>query len=196
MTTAADQPGRRPLHALAMLLGHYSEIISPVTSLIILVTVIYRAVWARPVNAVSSTITVTIMAVVIATMLLKDFYHSRKLCLRCLKAAPMLDPQAAVDRHINALRRIHFARWRTFLLATVLIVAYVASSAAVASWPWPARAVLVVAGLVGFVGSLYMTYASFIHRRLYPWCPWCKRRGFGGEPLPEPTPDPTIKAIR
>jgi uncharacterized membrane protein len=194
--TTAEQPGRRPLHALAMLIGHYSTIVSPFGSLIIYATVIYRAVWMRPVNYFFAVITLVAMAVFVVALLLKDFYHGRQLCLRCLNAAPMLNPQAAVDRHINALRYVHFARVRAILLVALLIGSFTVSAGLLSGWPWPARAVLVAAATIGFVGVSYMDYASRMHQRLYPWCPWCKRRGFGGEPLPEPTPDPTIKASR
>lgn len=197
MTTAAENPDRRPLHAVAMLLGHYSVVIAPVNEFIMLATIIYRAGWAHRLGVVSAAITVAVMSVVVGGLLFKDFYHDRKLCLRCLDAAPMLDPQAAVDKHINALRSSHFRRKRVISLAFTLIVVYVAvSTIPLAGWPWPFRALLIVAGAAGFAGALYMDYATAMHSRLYPWCPWCKRRGFGGETLPEPTPDPTIKASR
>jgi peptidoglycan/LPS O-acetylase OafA/YrhL len=197
VTTAAENPGRRPLHALAMLLGHYITIITPINALIMFAVIVYRAVWAHRMGVVASAIAMAVMSVVFVALLLKDFYHDRRLCLRCLNAAPMLNPQAAVDKHIEALRSCHFRRWRVSSLAVVLIATFIVAVAVpLAGWPWPGRALLIVAGAVGFTAALYMDYATVMHSRLQPWCRWCKRRGFGGEPLPEPTPDPTAKASR
>jgi hypothetical protein len=196
VTTAADQPRRRPLHTLAMLLGHYSITVSPAASTVITAVVIYRAAWPRPADIVLLAITSAVTVVTLISQLCRDFYHDRQLCLRCLNDAPMLNPQAAVDKHINTLRRVHFARWRIALLPAFLLVPFIVAGMPLSGWPWPARAALIASAVLGYAGSLYMDYATVTHRRLQPWCPWCKRRGFGGEDLPAPVPDPTVKASR
>jgi hypothetical protein len=37
--------------------------------------------------------------------------------------------------------------------------------------------------------------SGIMHRRLRPWCPWCRPWDEGGDPelSPEPDPDPAVK---
>lgn len=114
-----------------------------------------------------------------------DGYHSRRLCWRCARHAPA-DPEASVARWRRAL-------WLHHRAGLVLLAGAVPVSGLLLSSHLPPGldiasdiGVIVVAGAASWSGIM--------HRRLRPWCPWCKPWGEGGdaEAVPDPDPDPAV----
>jgi hypothetical protein len=49
--------------------------------------------------------------------------------------------------------------------------------------------------VLGFLGGSVITYdwyLTFVHRRLKPWCPWCRDPGGDPDQVPERDPDPSM----
>lgn len=131
--------------------------------------------------------------------------HERTLCTRCAEITP-LDPQQATHRHRRALLAHH--GWvsdnetavRPLLRAAIintlgLLIVLGALGVMVASlWLSIPRWLTVVLSVVVVTGSLTWPYIAEIHRRLYPWCPYCKDDdGWDdhGDHEPSPTPQGT-----
>jgi len=113
-------------------------------------------------------------------------YHDKHLCLRDVRALPLLDPQGEIDRRRKHLRRFHqaFDDRRRFLWFT--IAALIPTMAIITlkhllhvgpdrQWDL-AAAGLYTAEMPLFV---YVIWTQHLHRRLQPWCPFCRRRGKG-----------------
>jgi len=112
-------------------------------------------------------------------------YHSRGLCWRCARHAPA-NPDASVARWRRALWLHH--KPGLVLLAGALPVAVLLLGSHFPRWLSVASdvCILVVAGSAFWSGIM--------HRRLRPWCPWCKPWDEGGdsEAVPDPEPDPAV----
>lgn len=124
--------------------------------------------------------------------------HDRQLCIRCAEAVP-LDTEAAVIRHRRALWIMHEPRTLrgNLILAGVLIAALLGwAIGLIVSMPWHLSSVIVFV-IIGF-GGIVAPWSEEWHRRLQPWCPQCRDdNGWDdGDVIPEPSPDPQIKADR
>jgi len=124
--------------------------------------------------------------------------HDRQLCERCVLAIP-LDTQAAVDKHRRALRIMHGPRTLrgNLILAGVLLACLLGWVVGLfISVPWY-LSVPIVMVIIGF-GGIVAPWSYEWHRRLQPWCPQCRDdNGWDDDDvIPEPSPDPQIKADR
>ena len=99
--------------------------------------------------------------------------HQEHLCERCIAASP-LDPQAAVTRWRRVLRLHHERRAVIALFGGIIVWDFVSDSL----FRHPPAWVLAVDALTMIIlGASYVV--TWQHRRLYPWCPFC-RWGDGG----------------
>jgi hypothetical protein len=164
--------------------GHYSiRVMIPAVALI----VFYNAA-GRPGgdNGVFSWVVSGVWILWFATVILDFSYHEERLCERCIAATP-LDPQKAVTRWDRFLRLYH--HMRVVKILTFAIIVWFFAGPWVGGHHWWAYAINVVAFLL--IGVTFtMTHT---HRRLYPWCPYCKWGG-RGEPEVVPDPDPAASA--
>lgn len=99
-------------------------------------------------------------------------YHQSHLCERCVAASP-LNPQAVAARRKGILRAHHARKAQLAVLA--FVVAWMVADPLMrhpAAWTYVLNALVLVA--LGVNGAV-----TWQHRRLYPWCPFC-RWGDGG----------------
>jgi hypothetical protein len=156
-------------------------------------------------------VTIGFFVVIVTSVWLsvRQHKHDRSLCERCIALTP-LDPERAVQNKARSLRRYHrllepvplVFSVRAAILQIVARVVICLVMLAVLGWwlfwglPNNAMAYVVVYAMVLFLGVL-SPYLTEIHRRLYPWCPFCKSTGGGwedgGDPEPSPTPVPTAE---
>lgn len=110
-----------------------------------------------------------------------------RLCIRCMEEVPA-DASRQAQRH-------RWGLWVNHLLDSmrgivVYIVAVIGFSALLTVMDWPPVASLPM-------DAFYLTfmYSVWVHHRLRPWCPYCRRWDDGGG-ISEPSPDPMIKATK
>lgn len=160
---------RRRWPAAALWLGHYSAV--PIWTAIAM-TLIDAALNAQ--RGVLEWITTAGWLAAVAALYIEAGYHREALCERCIAEAP-LDPQAAVAKRRHILRAYHAGR--RGVVAAIAVLACDAPLLFVNHRQPPAWAnALVAFGCLVFGMSIT---ASWQHRRLYPWCPFC-RWGEGG----------------
>lgn len=193
--TVNDEYDRRPVHRALMWLGHYYPRVSPVLYLSILAAAVV-GLWVSPTPpAVFLNLRVAATTVLLVMMTSRDFIHNRNLCLRDLNEAPLLDPQAAVEKHIGRLRRYHFHSWPVSIAMLVGLIGggLILGSAGVAyTWPWIVRAAITAVVTASTVMAVRFDRARVTHDRLQPWCPICRRRrGDDGDHVKPPTPTPS-----
>jgi hypothetical protein len=98
--------------------------------------------------------------------------HDRRLCELCMTHMP-LNPSLEVERHKWRFWVAHDGSEMRFVvpyLAVVFGSSFVVDY--IGKWTWAA----IQATLV------YLVLAQVTHRRLQPWCPWCRS---GGDSVPE-----------
>lgn len=177
-----DQPRRD--NRFFMWAGHYSiRMMIPAVALIV---VFDLAGHPGGDNGVLSWVVTGVWFAWFATMMIDMNYHESRLCERCITVTP-LDPQKAVARWDRVLRLFHSKR--TLILITVGIISWFFIGPQVQHHQWWGNVidVLSLALIAVIVGTMH------IHRRLYPWCPYC-RWGDGGEPeiVPDPAPAESV----
>jgi hypothetical protein len=181
MTASEDRPvtaGSRPGRAarLAIWAGHYHLffLTAAVLTTIASAAAASRAGWLDDLTDAA----MLAWVVAICCDLLR---HQGQLCARCIAQAPVLNPQAAVDRWRWALRWEHHEVLR--LLPPVFLIFWIIGSTAAEIttrdtrlWrePWQLAG---YATLITLVGVIWVV--SVQHRRLRPWCPYCR---WGQEP--------------
>ena len=103
--------------------------------------------------------------------------HDRRLCEQCVAAMP-LNPSEQATRYRRRFWTAHSLSEPRYLLPylTVLIGSNFATSG-------PGR----VAWALIQSSMIYLIAAQATHRRLQPWCPWCREDG-GGEHVAEEPP--------
>jgi hypothetical protein len=124
-----------------------------------------------------------------AAFILDKMYHEPRLCERCITASP-LDPQAAVDRWRQALRWEHGRRVKILLL--LACVAWFFTAGFRGAHPGALYGAIDAVALL-VLASSYV--AMYVHRRLYPWCPWCHWDDGGPREL-VPDPDPEDHGVK
>jgi hypothetical protein len=109
-------------------------------------------------------------------------HHQKMLCERCISAAPTLDPESAVRRWRRALRAHHAQRAMVTAMAIVLAaIFYLGTVKHEHPWQYALDAVAVTAlGASCVIG--------YQHRRLYPWCPFCRWDKGGDKEIVPPVP--------
>jgi hypothetical protein len=106
-----------------------------------------------------------VFAVGIIAALAGAHRHKAVLCEACIADFP-LDGEAQATKHVRWLRFIHHGRLRarsSMLLLALLLVSF---------YP-PLSWVIVAAWFI----ALADVRANGVHRRLEPWCPWCRNGG-------------------
>lgn len=177
-------------YRMAMWVGHYEPHATSVFHAVILGQVACGLWLPVSVNKITSGVTAAVLALLIVAMLCSDFVHGRNLCPRDLDDA-LLDPQGAVDKNMRRLVWMHRPKVRLLHAEAAFVVVGVLMISSLAyGWPWPARAVLMVAATTGVALAGYSSMAMRTHRRLYPWCPLCRRGGGGGTWSRVPDPQP------
>lgn len=111
-----------------------------------------------------------------------DHYHQHRLCPRCTAATP-LDGLATAKRHHRWLQLHHWAAER-FGYPLILIAAAVAYLGLdTPRWVYPVYALWAL-----------VAYANLRHRPVEPWCPQCRRWGWGTADDTDPVPPPVFAA--
>jgi len=111
------------------------------------------------------------------------------LCLRCMRETP-LDPQRQVARNKWFLWEFHCSRGLSWtVLAGCLALSMVGNSM---------QGLALVLCKVPMDAMFFtLLWGTWIHHRLQPWCPYCRRRwGNGGDVELVPDPDPAEKGVR
>jgi hypothetical protein len=105
--------------------------------------------------------------------------HDRGLCEHCMASMP-LNPSELAGRSRRRFWISHTGTERRYVIPYLVVL--IASNFA----PGPS-------GLVFWIivqsSLIYLILAYSTHRRLQPWCPWCRNDGGGGEDEPA-RPDP------
>lgn len=164
----------------AMWLGHYS---TPALLAAVVASVADDAM-GQPGGAVQW-ITIAVWALWLAAWLADGGVHQERLCERCIAASP-LDPQAAVDRWRRVLRLHHERRVMIAVLGAVVVWDVMAGRL---HHP-PAWALAVSALTSVALGASYAV--TWQHRRLYPWCPFCRWDEGGAEEVSPDVPAPAV----
>jgi hypothetical protein len=103
--------------------------------------------------------------------------HDRRLCERCVLAMP-LDPAGQARRYQRRFWTAHTGSEPRFLVPYVVVL--VSSNFAVST-----------VGRIGWallqLSMAYLILSQSTHRKLQPWCPWCRDEG-GGEDVDETPP--------
>ncbi|TLH64287.1 hypothetical protein C1S80_12825 [Mycolicibacterium aubagnense] len=108
---------------------------------------------------------------------------STALCIPCVRDMPVDAPDRA-RRQKLLLRLSHFgSTWVGF--ATLLFFCAGVPAIVRALYPNAAPELLQIPGLVWIVP---LVYARSIHRKLRPWCPYCRDWREGGDYEPSPAP--------
>lgn len=132
-----------------------------------------------PPQALALTAPLSLVALVITSWLLMR-RHDRGLCEHCMAAMP-LNPSAQATRYQRRFWVSHTGTERRYLIP-YLVVLFGSNFA-------PGTA-----GRVGWVvvqsSMIYLILAYSTHRRLQPWCPWCRQGGGGSDAEDPVTPDP------
>jgi hypothetical protein len=105
--------------------------------------------------------------------------HDVSLCELCIAGAPVLDPQGAVKHNRWLLKAFHWERVNAIATLAVIAWLFTPDLRKGAIWRgWDTAGDVVAFSLISAV--LYLTW---VHYRLKPWCPYCKRGpgGRGGE---------------
>lgn len=134
-------------------------------------------------GAFALTVPLALLLFVLATWLMMR-RHDRRLCEHCMAALP-LNPSERATRYARRFWLAHAGS------EPRLVVPYLAALVGVNFVPGPVGRLL-WALLQGSMIYLLLAYST--HRRLQPWCPWCRGGGGGGgedddDPVsPDPVP--------
>lgn len=122
---------------------------------------------------------VALISFVLASWLLMR-RHDRGLCEHCMAAMP-LNPSEQAVRYRRRLWLLHTGAERRFVIPYLVVL--IGSNFA----PGPSGQLF---WALMQTSMIYLILSYSTHRRLQPWCPWCRGDG-GGEDAEEPaTPDP------
>lgn len=171
MTTGSGEPPmttlqRRVAHAMPWL---------------IIAVVVERVLWYA--DRVPNLVDLAV-ALVIVGAYFTMIYHfvTPRLCLSCLRNAP-LDPQGEVNQWDILLRWRHLPTGKNVrIMLAALALTYVGIF--IDGW------VSVLFRIPFDALWLGQMYAFWMHHRLQPWCPYCRRWDEGGDPELVPDPDP------
>ncbi len=128
-------------------------------------------------GAFGLTVPVALFGMVIASWLLMRA-HDRRLCEACMSAMP-LDAAQQAARYSKRFWMAHTGSEPRFLVPYLIVL--LASNFATST---AGRALWVLMQL----SMIYLILSYSTHRRLQPWCPWCRGGGGGGEDVDETPP--------
>lgn len=176
----------RIAHRMAMWFGHYN-----VHAAILGFAVVILGGFVLALDGLPSWLDLTVRALTVAAIAasaygtFSRYYHDRNVCDRHIIEAPLDDPDGAVQRNRRKLRLFH--RLTPGMVMKVAVVFLVAS--ALMQFVFHVPTVVLHLPLIGFASALsYLAWSCVVHRRLEPWCPYCRRGG--GDDGFEPV-DPT-----
>lgn len=106
-----------------------------------------------------------------------DFRHRAILCARCIAQFVVNGSEEAAQR----IKLLWIYHYHTLTICGIWIVAAILSG--FTSW------FLLLAGAAGLTDF----YIEKTHRRLVPWCPYCRRRDDDDEEVPTPVPTRTAE---
>ncbi len=133
----------------------------------------------RPLDgALALTVPLALLAFVVATWVMMR-RHDRRLCEHCMATMP-LNPAAVAERYARRFWVTHAGS------EPRLVIPYLAALVAVNFVP---GALGRVAWTLLQLSMIYLVLSYATHRRLQPWCPWCRDDGGGGDDDPV-SPDP------
>lgn len=183
MTASGDEPRPGRGDGADMFLGHHSDLIYLALAG---VSVAYDVIGEAAEHGPLRWAYLAPSALFLYSLFAGVTVHSNRLCERCVAAAP-LDPQAQVERWRPALRVSHARR--------LWAVAVIVLTAKAVLWRFfPENPLLYAADALLASAIACLVAASWAHRRLYPWCPYCNWGGGGShEEAPEPEPGPAAR---
>ena len=167
MASSAHTPG----HGASGALGHYAS------DLLIASIIGTVALGLKPLpGLIGVTAPLALFAVVLMSWLLMR-QHDRRLCEQCMLSMP-LNPSEKANRYRQRFWMAHTGSQPKFIVPylNVLISSNFATSG-IGRIGWAAIQLSMV----------YLIMANTTHRKLQPWCPWCKDGG-GGDRLQEEPP--------
>lgn len=124
------------------------------------------------------TVAVSLMAFILSTWLVMR-RHDRGLCEHCMASMP-LNPSAMAVRYKRRFWLTHTGSEMRFVIPYLVVLI----GLGFATTP-----IGVIAWTIAQTTMIYAILAYATHRRLQPWCPWC-REGGGGADEEAVTPDP------
>ncbi len=127
-------------------------------------------------GALGFTVPLALFGFVIASWLLMRA-HDRRLCEACMSAMP-LDAARQATRYSRRFWTAHTGSEPRYLIPYLVVL--IGSNFAVST---PGRIFWAAMQL----SMIYLILAQSTHRRLQPWCPWC-RGGGGGEDVKDTPP--------
>lgn len=110
-----------------------------------------------------------------------------RLCVKCMQEVPIDAAQKAQGLQRFFLLLMHLSRKTAFTLLVALLVFI-----HVPPFLWDENNYVQI--LIIVIPNLYIScliYGMWLHHRLRPWCPYCRRWGDGGEAELIPDPDPS-----
>lgn len=110
--------------------------------------------------------------------------HELLVCDRC-----MLDyPEDGSERTLRRLRTLRYYHLYLNLLVLLFLVQMTYAILWITVWDMAA-----IPGAILFTWYALDYRARAVHRRLQPWCPWCKDWDDSDEDAPVPDPDPSME---
>jgi hypothetical protein len=171
MSEYASQPW---LGRLAYRWGHYGATLLSTSILAVIILGLH------PLSGpLALTVPVALLAFVVASWMMMR-QHDRRLCEQCVMAMP-LNPAEQAVRYRRRFWLAHSGAEPRFLVPylAVLIGSNFATSPI---------------GRIGWAiiqsSMIYLIASYATHRRLQPWCPWCRGDGGGGRDDEDATPPP------
>lgn len=139
-------------------LGHHANQILIATIIAVVATGLhpFPPQFALPIAAVE------ISVVLLAWLLLRQ--HDRRLCEHCALAMP-LNPAERATRYRRRFWMAHTATEARFLIPYLVVLIssnFVTSPAGRVGWA------------IVQLSMIYLIMSHGTHRRLQPWCPWCR----------------------
>jgi hypothetical protein len=129
--------------------------------------------------ALALDVSVTLIAFVLASWLMMR-RHDRGLCEHCLAAMP-LNPSELAVRYRRRFWLSHTGAEPRFVVAYLVVLIgsnFATSPAGHVVW------------ILAQTSMIYVILAYSTHRRLQPWCPWCRDGGGGADDNRPAAPDP------
>jgi hypothetical protein len=197
MSVAASDgpPARSRLHGLRMWLGHYTVYIGSAVGVVAMAALATTETMSSH-SVVPRFANVVILAFWTAAYVGQQSnsqYHASNICPRELAAAPLDNPDRAVDRARPQLKRAHWLHdhfWAVVVFGVLMVGMFSILPFVQVNAPWSYTPIGVL-----FAGLITADRISLIHQRLQPWCPFCRDNG-GGEFSTDPSPTPHHTHVR
>ena len=172
-----DDYAGAPLHdRLAQRWGHSAHVVLSAAIVAVVVMGFYP-----PSGSLLLTVPVALLAVVLASWMMMR-QHDRRLCEQCAAAMP-LNPAAQAARSRRMFWLSHCGSQPRYLIPYLAVL--IGSNFATT-----------IGGRIGWAliqsSMIYLIAAYTTHRRLQPWCPWCRNDGGGGEHEDVTPPPPPV----